>query len=204
MRAYRSGVDSKATQLDSQLDEAREVRLRHGAVTLRPWHEGDAEALVARIGDQAIVDFLDRIPQPYRQQDALDYIRSCEEGWRTRSHTNFAICVEPLDGAVGSIGVGWGEIEEGVAEVGYWVAAEARGRGVATSATQLVARWAFESEPRLERLQLRADVANVASNRVAEKAGFTREGVLRSLRRNLRFGRSVDFVMWSVLRDELD
>jgi ribosomal-protein-alanine N-acetyltransferase len=53
-------------------------------------------------------------------------------------------------------------------------------------------------------LQLRADVRNAASNRVAEKAGFTREGVLRSSRRNVRLGRRVDFVMWSLLRAELD
>jgi RimJ/RimL family protein N-acetyltransferase len=200
MGAYRNGVDSQT----KQLVDSTGPRLRQGVVELRPWREDDADALVARIGDQAIVDFLDRIPQPYVRQDALDYIRSCVEGWRTGSHTNFAILVEPFDGAVGSIGVGWGEIEEGVAEVGYWVAAEARGRGVATTAAQLIARWAFDSEPRLDRLQLRAEVANAPSNRVAEKAGFTREGVLRSSRRNLRSGRRNDFVMWSLLRNELD
>jgi RimJ/RimL family protein N-acetyltransferase len=55
----------------------------------------------------------------------------------------------------------------------------------------------------LQRLQLRAAVENHASNRVAEKAGFTREGVLRSQRFNARIGRRVDFVMWSLLREEL-
>jgi len=173
-------------------------------VTLRPWREDDAGELVARIRDRAIFEFLDRLPQPYRRQDALDYIRGSAEGWRTRSHTNFAIFVDSIDGAAGSIGVSWSEIEEGVGEVGYWVAAEARGLGVATAATRLVSHWAFDAEPRLERLQLRADVANRPSNRVAEKAGFTREGVLRSSRRNLRLGRRADFVMWSLLRDELD
>jgi RimJ/RimL family protein N-acetyltransferase len=55
----------------------------------------------------------------------------------------------------------------------------------------------------LERLELRAAVDNPASNRVAEKAGFTREGVLRAQRFNTRLGRRVDFVMWSLLREEL-
>ncbi len=187
-----------------QVTGAGESVLRQGRVTLRPWREDDAGELVARIRDRAIFEFLDRLPQPYRRQDALDYIRGSAEGWRTRSHTNFAIFVDSIDGAAGSIGVSWSEIEEGVGEVGYWVAAEARGLGVATAATRLVSHWAFDAEPRLERLQLRADVANRPSNRVAEKAGFTREGVLRSSRRNLRLGRRADFVMWSLLRDELD
>jgi ribosomal-protein-alanine N-acetyltransferase len=52
-------------------------------------------------------------------------------------------------------------------------------------------------------LQLRADVQNVASNRVAEKAGFTREGVLRAQRFNVRMGKRVDLAMWSLLREEL-
>ena len=79
----------------------------------------------------------------------------------------------------------------------------ARGQGVATAATRAAAGWAFGAVPGLERLQLRAAVENVASNRVAEKAGFTREGVLRAQRFNARLGRRVDFVMWSLLREEL-
>ena len=173
-------------------------------MSLRPWREDDADAIVARISDVAILAFLDRVPQPYGRGDALDYIRSCSEGWRTGTQTNFAILVAGIDGAAGSVGVGWGEIEEGVAEVGYWVAAEARERGVATTATRLVSEWAFHADSRLERLQLRADVLNAASNRVAEKAGFTREGVLRSARPNVRLGRRADFAMWSLLRDEVD
>jgi len=179
------------------------LTLSHRGVTLRPWREDDADTLAARINDPAIVVFLDRLPQPYVREDALAYIRASQEGWRTGGNTNFAIVVDRIGGAVGSIGVRWSEIEEGVAEVGYWVAAEARGRGAATSAVRLVAHWAFTAEQRLERLQLRADVLNAASNRVAEKAGFTREGVLRSSRRNVRLDRRGDYVMWSLLRDEL-
>ena len=188
----------------SNVTGVAELALRQGAVTLRPWLSTDADAIVARIGDPAIVEFLDRIPQPYERRDALDYIRGSREGWQAWTHTNFAILVEGLESAVGSVGIQWTEIAEGVGEIGYWVAAEARGRGVGTTATRLVAEWAFDVEQRLERLQLRADARNAASNRVAEKAGFTREGVLRSSRRNVRLGRRVDFVMWSLLRAELD
>jgi RimJ/RimL family protein N-acetyltransferase len=200
MAAYGSGVELGT----SHVTGVAELALRQGAVTLRPWLSTDADAIVARIGDPAIVEFLDRIPQPYERGDALDYIRGSREGWQAWTHTNFAILVDGIEGAVGSVGIQWTEIAEGVGEIGYWVAAEARGRGVGTTATRLVAEWAFDVEQRLERLQLRADVRNAASNRVAEKAGFTREGVLRSSRRNVRLGRRVDFVMWSLLRAELD
>jgi RimJ/RimL family protein N-acetyltransferase len=179
-----------------------DLRLRDAGVMLRPWREADADAIVGRISDPAIMAFLDRIPQPYERTDALDYIRASNDGWRTWTQTSFAILVDELEGAVGSISISWPDIEEGVAEVGYWVAAEARGRGVATTALRVAAEWAFGADARLERLQLRADALNPASNRVAEKAGFTREGVLRSTRRNVRLGRRVDFVMWSLLRGE--
>ena len=177
--------------------------LGDGAVTLRPWREEYAPALVERINDAAVAEFMDIVPQPYSLSDAHEFLTRCAEGWRTGASTNFAIFVEGVEGATGGIGLHWEQRENGVAEVGYWVGASVRGRGVATAATRLAARWAFDVAPDLERLQLRADEQNSASNRVAEKAGFTREGVLRSSRYNVRLNRRVDFVMWSLLRSEL-
>jgi RimJ/RimL family protein N-acetyltransferase len=175
-----------------------------GDVTLRPWNEGDVDAIVLRINDLQVATFLDLVPQPYTAQDAFEWFAISAEGWRTGTSATFGIHVDGIDGAVGGVGVRFlADLDEGGAEVGYWVGAEARGRGIATTATRAVARWAFEAVPGLARLQLRADIDNVASNRVAEKAGFTREGVLRSQRFNSRLGRRVDFVMWSLLRDEL-
>jgi RimJ/RimL family protein N-acetyltransferase len=67
---------------------------------------------------------------------------------------------------------------------------------------RLVSGWVFE-RPGMERLQLRADEQNVASRKVAEKAGFTQEGILRSSRYNPRLARRINFVMYSLLRHEL-
>jgi RimJ/RimL family protein N-acetyltransferase len=78
-----------------------------------------------------------------------------------------------------------------------------RGRGIASRAVRLAARWALE-DCGVARLQLRADVRNEPSQRVAEKAGFTREGVLRSSRYSARQGRRVDFAMYSLLPGELN
>lgn len=177
--------------------------LSKDAVTLRPWHKDFASALAERINDRAVAEFMDTVPQPYSLTDAHEFIERSRQSWLAGDSTNFAIFVDGIEGAMGGLGVHWNEREHGVAEIGYWVAADARGHGVATTATRLAARWAFDAAPDLERLQLRADEQNVASNRVAERAGFTREGVLRSSRYNARLERRVDFVMHSLLRDEL-
>ena len=71
------------------------------------------------------------------------------------------------------------DADERQASVGYWVAAHARGKGVATHAAKLLARWAFDALE-IGRLQLTCGPDNAASQRVAERAGFTREALLRS------------------------
>lgn len=175
--------------------------LTDGFVTLRPWGaEGDEVAIAAACNDREIAEFLDLIPSPYTEDDAREFIQRTRYGWSQGTNSVFAILVGGRP--VGSLGVHWIEPEQGVAEVGYWVAPEARGRGVCTAAVKLAASWVFEREG-MERLQLRADERNLGSTRVAEKAGFTREGVLRSSRYNPRLGRRVDFAVYSLLRREL-
>jgi RimJ/RimL family protein N-acetyltransferase len=177
--------------------------LSDGVVTLRQWGEkGDVEAITAACNDPTIAEFLDLLPSPYTEDDARVYIAHCREGWADGTMTNFAIASESGD-AIGSIGVRWLEPDQGVAEVGYWVAPEARGNGVCTRALRLVSSWVLQ-DCGMERLQLRADELNPASRKVAENAGFTQEGILRSSRFNPRRGRRVDFVMYSLLRDELE
>jgi RimJ/RimL family protein N-acetyltransferase len=177
--------------------------LSDGVVTLRPWGEkGDVEAVTAACNDRAIAEFLELIPSPYTEDDARAYIQQCREGWDEETLTNFAITDAETGEAVGSVGVRWVEPDQGVAEVGYWVAPEARGKGLCTRAVQLVSRWLLADQG-IERLQLRAEEQNTPSRRVAEKAGFIEEGILRSSRYNRRLGRRMNFVMYSLLPGEL-
>ena len=90
----------------------------------------------------------------------------------------------------------------GAGHIGYWMAANARGRGLATAALRTLSRWAIE-ELGLGRVELATDPENLASQRVAEKAGFQREGVLRSMLPT-REGPRRDGVMFSLLPGELD
>ncbi|MFD7157622.1 GNAT family N-acetyltransferase [Kribbella sp. NPDC059898] len=96
--------------------------------------------------------------------------------------------------------VGLGMRGDGTAEVGYWTAPAARGRGVAPAAVRAICRWAF-AERDLDLIEWRAEVGNVASRRVAEKAGFVLEGQLR--KRLVHRGERVDAWIGSLLRDEL-
>src|SRR5688500_9126532 len=131
--------------------------LSDGVVTLRLWGEkGDVEAITAACNDRAIAEFLELIPSPYTEDDAHAYIQQCREGWDGGTLTNFAITDAETGEAVGSVGVRWVEPDQGVAEVGYWVAPEARGNGLCTRAVQLVSRWLLADQG-IERVQLRAD-----------------------------------------------
>jgi RimJ/RimL family protein N-acetyltransferase len=179
-----------------------EAPLTDGTIVLRQWSDADVPAIVAACGDAEIARWLDQVPQPYTERDAREYVASTRRGWREASIASFAIAERRTNEQLGSVSVHWLDHEHAIGEVGYWVRADARGRGVATRAVRLVSRWAIE-ECKLERLQLRADVHNEASQRVAEKAGFRREGVLRSARYSPRQGRRVDFVVFSLLPEEL-
>jgi RimJ/RimL family protein N-acetyltransferase len=86
-----------------------------------------------------------------------------------------------------------------VGELAYVVAPVARGRGIATDALKLLSRWALD-QLGLQRLELKADPNNVASQRVAEKAGYQREGLLRSS--FVVRGRRSDSVLYSRLPND--
>ena len=179
--------------------------LSDGVVTLRPWHEDDVDALVACLdGEQEIARWLDAIPQPYRETEARSWLEHSSSAWQEGTSAPFAVTDATTSELVGSVGFGWvGERDQQVGEIGYWMRREARGRGLTTRAVRLVSKWAL-TELGWERLQLRADEENLPSQRVAEKAGFTREGVLRSVHFNARQDRRVDFVMFSLLPAELE
>lgn len=162
-----------------------------GVIALRPWRRKDADALVACVdGDPEIGRWLDRIPQPYTAADALAFISGIGK-------TAFAVVDDESGRLLGGIGLRW---TEDVAEIGYWARAEARGRGVTTRALVLAAGIAFAEGA--ARVQLRADVENAPSRRVAEKAGFTAEGVLREAHWNPRLARRQSWVMYSLLPGE--
>jgi RimJ/RimL family protein N-acetyltransferase len=171
------------------------VELREGDLVLRPWTEDDVSALVEACNDPDIAHWIPVIPSPYTEEDALGFVRGEVPGAPEHS---FAITVD--ESVVGAIGMGVNSHGYRGA-IGYWIAAPARGRGICTRALRRLSRWGLD-DLELKRLELITDPDNVASQRVAEKVGFTREGVLRS---HLMHGdgRLRDSVMFSLLPGEL-
>jgi RimJ/RimL family protein N-acetyltransferase len=178
------------------------LRLDDGVVALRPWRSDDLAELVRAVDDEEIYRWIDLIPRPYRDGDGRAYLRGCRRAWRDGSGAPFAITDSSTDRVLGSIDLRLSP-ERDVGEVGYWIRADARGQGLATRALVLVSRWGLE-RPGIARLQLRADAANRASRRVAERAGYTFEGILRSERWSARQQRRLDWAMYSLLPGELE
>ena len=88
--------------------------------------------------------------------------------------------------------------EQTQAEIGYWLFPHARGRGAATKTARFLAEHGFSLG--IDRIEARVNVGNTASERVLERAGFTREGVLRSM--GLRTGGRSDQTIFSLLPGE--
>lgn len=172
--------------------------LSDDVVALRPWEPADIPAIAEACREAEIARWLDLIPQPYSVDDARWYVEHCEQGWREGTSSNFAVVEVSSGRVVGSAGARHLEPEQGVTEVGYWVRAEARGHGYAARALRLLSDWLLE-DPGIARVQLRADSENLASRRVAERAGYVEEGTLRSARFNARLGGRRDFVLYSRL-----
>jgi RimJ/RimL family protein N-acetyltransferase len=170
------------------------MELRDGDLVLRPWTEDDVDALVVAINDAEIAHWIPTIPHPYTEDDARAFIR----GEVRDDHDAMAI---ELDGrVVGGLGIGL-NVHDYRGRIGYWVAAASRGKGVCTRALRLLCRHALD-ELELQRVDLITDPDNIASQRVAEKVGFKREGVLRAHLRHPD-GRIRDSVMFSLLPGEL-
>ena len=175
------------------MQEPVAITLTDGIVTLRPWRLEDAPAVFAACQDPLIARFVP-IPQPYTAEDARAYIEHCVRGWQGEAERTFAI-VDAITGTVlGSI-ARLGPFEHR-ATFGYWLAPDARGRGVATRALRLIVDWTLATTG-IIRCDLYTDADNGASGRVALRAGFELEGVRRAWQLD-RHGRPID-VTWYVL-----
>jgi RimJ/RimL family protein N-acetyltransferase len=141
------------------------MELRDGNLLLRPVERRDADALAAACDEDEIARFVPLMPSPYTRADADEWVERCANVWRTGESFPFAIVDAESKSLLGSIELG------GSGNIGYWVAHVARGRGVATRALRLVCAWAGDRP-----LRLWTHPENVASQRVAENAGFRRVG----------------------------
>jgi RimJ/RimL family protein N-acetyltransferase len=144
-------------------------------VTLRPWNQDDADAVVDAYEDPEIQRWhfrhLDR-------GEAREWIDSWAQGWRAETDAAWAICEEPTVEAAGHIAIRHLALESGWGSLSYWIRPAFRQRGLATAATRAVARWAL-GDVGLHRMEIRHSIDNPESCSVAVAAGFPYEGTMR-------------------------
>jgi RimJ/RimL family protein N-acetyltransferase len=159
---------------------------------LRPWRTGDEASLVRHANEREIwLNLRDQFPHPYTLADAEGWIRFALS---QAQPTSFAIEVE-LE-AVGGIGLRLQEdVERVTAEIGYWLGKAFWQRGIMTAALRAMTAYGFERFA-LTRIYAVPFTANAASQRVLEKAGYTREGTLR--RSAIKDGEITDQVLFAI------
>jgi RimJ/RimL family protein N-acetyltransferase len=163
-------------------------------VTLRPWRTDDVPTIVAACNDPATIRWT-TVPTPYGEADASAWLERCERAWAEGAAPLAA--VERVTGDVVAAITLW--VRGRTGELGYWAVPGYRGRGFVPRAVGLVCTWGF-GHVGVQRMQLATFPGNTASERVAEKCGFTREGVLRSWMEQRGVRR--DVTMWSLLPGE--
>lgn len=150
------------------------MELRTERLRLRPPdRDRDFADMVLACSDPDVARFVYRIPSPYTVADAEALFTRASSGWADGDWKLFVIADAPTETFLGAVFV---ELRES-GEVGYLLAPEARGRGVMAEAVRGVVSWAHECGG-IRRLFLTTDPANIASQRVAERAGFVKTGIL--------------------------
>ena len=167
--------------------------LTDGVVRLRPYQPDDVDALYEAVRESIaeIQPWMEWAHPAYSWEESEAWIAETDD-WRDMQ--NFAIVNATTGAFLGGCGLNQHNRHNRFANLGYWVRTSATGRGIATRATRLLAAWALDA---LVRVEIVIVAENLASQRVAEKAGATREGLL--YKRVMMHGRARDAVMYSMV-----
>ena len=170
---------------------------------IRP-HRGEDIPLVLEAVRESIPELSRWLPwchPNYSEQDCTTFVLAREGAWNKREEFNFAIVESATGRFLGGTGLNLINYAHGFANLGYWVRSSCTRRGVATAALRMTARFGF-GELNLNHIQILAATGNAGSQRVAEKAGARREGVLR--KRLVHHESVLDAVLFSLIPEDLE
>lgn len=171
--------------------------LKTGRLTLRPFRMEDAALVESIAGLREVADTTLRLPHPYPAGAAALWIETHPAEWEAGTAATFAI----FEGAGFRGGIALTlEREHARGELGYWIAPEHWGRGIATDAVVAMIRFGFE-ELGLQRIQAMHFTRNRSSGRVMEKAGMRLEGIHRAYYR--KNGVLEDVARYAILKSDL-
>lgn len=173
--------------------------MRAADFSLRLIRRGDLEVLAPLLSDLDLRG--EYLPSALVSPVDLEH-KFAADGVASDSFTRLLIVENGSDRIIGTIWHFRSVPYFNAREIGYtMLSPEHRGRGIATRAVRLLVRHLFDSLL-INRLEIRMDTRNQASERVAIKCGFTKEGVARGA--NFVRGRHVDMNVYALLRAELD
>jgi len=167
-------------------------------LTLRPYRLADTADLVRLAGTREVAAMTLRIPHPYTEHDAVEFITSCRADFELGRSARFAIALRESGEFCGGIGLRIMS-EHRRAELGYWLGVPYWGKGYATEASQEILRFGFETL-KLRRIYASYVTENPTSGRVLEKIGMRYEGILRS--HICKWDVFHDLVFYGILHDE--
>ena len=165
---------------------------------MRRWRRDDIDAAVEACQDPDTQAFVP-IPRPYRREDGEQFVEQAMRGADDGRGLPFAVADPRSDRLLGSMTLH--ATNEYLWHLGYWTAPWARRRGITTRAARAASVWAFQDYPELVRISLFTLIPNIGSQRVAEGAGYTREGILRKW--DFHGPEPSDVVMFSLIRDDI-
>lgn len=173
------------------------IRLDCGLCVLRPWRYDDLDSLVQHANNSKVAANLrNSFPHPYTEADGRAWLELA-----TTDLSEWRWAIEIKRNAVGGIGLMPQEdINIGTAEIGYWLGETFWGRGITTAAVQVLTRHALTAFG-YRRVYAWAFGRNAASQRVLEKAGYMREGLLRGSA--IKHGEVLDQVLYACVDGDL-
>jgi RimJ/RimL family protein N-acetyltransferase len=176
--------------------------LTDGRILVRPCNPGDAETIYTAVRESIteLTRWAPWCPPDYSMSLCRSWLESRAAAWARREEFDFLVLDAGDNCLLGGCGLYDINRIHNFANLGYWVRTSRAGQGVATAAVQLVAQFGFATLS-FTRLEIVAAVGNLASQRVAEKAGAVREGVERN--RHIVNGRILDAVMFSLIPSDL-
>ena len=180
----------------------RDIELTDGTILIRPIQLVDAQRVYEAVREslEALLPWAPWCDPDYSLEGARAWLATLPDAWANGTDYDFAV-VDPHDGSfLGGCGLNQFNHVHQFGNLGYWTRTSRAGRGIATAAARLTAQFGFEAL-RLGRIEIVAAVDNRASQRVAEKTGATREGVLRN--RHVVRDRVYDAVMFSLLPEDI-
>jgi ribosomal-protein-serine acetyltransferase len=175
--------------------------LSDGHVLIRPYRAEDIKVMYEAVRESIaeVSPWLPWCHADYTIEETTAFVMARDEAWERDEAYAFGVFDAAAGAYLGGVGLNFVNRIHQCANLGYWVRTSATGRGVASRATRLAARFALERLG-FQRIEILAAVGNHASQRVAEKAGAAREGTLR--KRLLVNGQPQDAVLYSLVADD--